>query len=298
DVDSGQWVAWGDPIEGTGKVHTFHQGSDNPAGTFFKMEQVDRVWEGFTIAGLGLEMVRIAAGTFVMGPPADEQGIDRFEGPLTKVTISKQFWLSKYEVTQGQYEELMGSNPSSFVEAGLNAPVESVNWTDAVDFCRRLGDRERAAGRLPAGYDYWLPTEAQWEYACRAGTTTRFSFGDDPENSELVEYAWYGDGSDTGGGSLTHPVGEKLPNPWGLYDMHGNVSEWCSTSWWFWYPGGVQIDPLNPSSNNHQKILRGGSILNGADRCRSASRGAVLRQTKRKGFGFRLALVPADHVVP
>ena len=122
----------------------------------------------------------------------------------------------------------MGDNPSRF--KGPDLPVESVSWHEAMAFCEKLTQREREAGRLPEGYEYTLPTEAQWEYACRAGTTTRFSFGD--SDSDLGDYGWYGGNSSY----TTHPVGEKLANPWGLYDMHGNVQEWCR-DWYGNYPG-------------------------------------------------------------
>jgi len=209
-------------------------------------------------------MVSIPAGTFVMGSPDDEQDRESVEGPQTTVTISKTYWMSKYEVTQRQYEELMGNNPSKFKNAEINWPVENVNWNDAVEFCRLLTEQEKSAGRLKDGYEYRLPTEAQWEYACRAGTTTRFSYGDD--NSELGKYAWYGDNSE----GITHPVGEKLVNPMGLYDMHGNVWEWCS-DWFGNYSGGEQVDPVGSNSGSVRGV-RGGSWFNVGGLCRSAFR--------------------------
>ena len=113
--------------------------------------------------------------------------------------------------------------------------METVSWYDATNYCGELTERERAAGRIATNSVYRLPTEAEWEYACRAGTSTRFSYGDDPGYTNLTNYAWYGDNS----GGTTHPVGQKLPNPWGLYDMHGNVWEWCQDWWSDTYPGGI-----------------------------------------------------------
>ncbi|HIG30764.1 MAG TPA: formylglycine-generating enzyme family protein [Verrucomicrobiales bacterium] len=169
-------------------------------------------------------MVTIPAGTFVMGMPPDEWN-DYLDGPQTRVTLNRPFWISKFEVTQGQFTELVSENPSIFQTSGLNVPVEKVAWNDAVEFCRQLTVHHRSSGDLSDDLEYRLPTEAQWEYACRAGTTTRFSFGDD--YSESGKYGWYEENSDTGDGLRTHPVGEKLPNPWGLYDMHGNFGlEW------------------------------------------------------------------------
>jgi formylglycine-generating enzyme required for sulfatase activity len=154
---------------------------------------------------------QIPAGTFTMG---DASGDDD-ETPH-EVTLTKPFKMGVHEVTQAQYEQLMGTNPSEF--KGAENPVERVSWEDAVEFCRRLSE---LPAEKEAGHVYRLPTEAEWEYACRAGTTTNFGFGDD--DSEAGYYAWVFGNSDR----KTHPVGNKLPNAWGLYDMHGNVREWC-----------------------------------------------------------------------
>jgi formylglycine-generating enzyme required for sulfatase activity len=239
----------------------------------------------FAISDLGMEMVPIPAGTFLMGSPSGEDDRWSDEGPQTTVTISQSYWMSKYEVTQGQYEEVMGNNPSHFKNAGLNAPVEQVSWNSAVEFCRKLTEREQTAGRLPDGYEYGLPTEAQWEYACRAGTTTRFSFGDDPGYNEVGKYAWYSSNS----GSTTHPVGEKLENPWGLHDMHGNVWEWC-LDWKGDYPGGNQIDPVG-STTGTVRVNRGGSWNFNARFSRSADRFRRDPSSTHYDLGFRPALV-------
>src|SRR5882762_4117815 len=171
-------------------------------------------------------LVFIPPGTFRMGSPTNE--VDRFdnEGPQVAVTISRGFWMGKYEVTQGEYLAVMGSNPSNF-QGDTNRPVETVSWFNATNYCGKLTQRERAAGRIATNSVYRLPTEAEWEYACRGWTSARFSYGDDPDLTNLTNYAWYFDNSR----NMTHPVGQKLPNPWGLYDMHGNVWEWCQD----WY---------------------------------------------------------------
>ena len=188
-------------------------------------------------------MVFIPPNTFTMGSPTNELDRNIFEGPQTTVTLTRGFWIGKYEVTQGEYLAVMGTNPSDF-PGDLSRPVSSVSWLDATNYCWLLTQRELAAGRIPAGSQYRLPTEAEWECAARAGTTTRFSYGDDPSYASLTNYAWF---LDLGHPDLTvHPVGQKLPNPWGLYDMAGNVWEWCQ-DWYGDQPGGVQTDPTRSS---------------------------------------------------
>lgn len=152
-----------------------------------------------------------------------------FEG--TDVTLTQGFWMGKYPVTQEEFNEVMGYNPSGF--RGPSLPAESVDREAIVSFCEELTRRERGAGKLPEGWEYRLPTEAQWEYAARAGTSTAYSWGDDEKKAD--DYAWHINNS----GFRTHPVGEKKPNPWGLYDTLGNVLEWCRDAWMERYPGGV-----------------------------------------------------------
>ena len=239
--------------------------------------------EPITIPGLNLEMMPIPAGTFVMGSPNDEEGRDDGEGPQTTVTITKPFWLGKTEVTQSQWKVVMGNNPS--ISKGDDLPVEQVSWDDAVSFCKKLNEMKRDT--LPAGYHYTLPTEAQWEYACRAGTTTRFSYGNDTGYSQLGSYAWYDDNSS----GKTHPVGDKLPNGWRLYDMHGNVWEWC-LDWKGDYTGGSVSDPQGPQSGA-ERVNRGGGWLNIAGRdCRSAFRFGFEPEASLFDIGFRVALSP------
>jgi formylglycine-generating enzyme required for sulfatase activity len=196
-------------------------------------------------------LVFIQPGTFTMGSPANE--VERWdtEGPQMAVTISWGFWMGKYQVSQGEYLAVMGNNPSGN-PGDTNRPVEQANWEDATNYCGKLTQRERAAGRIAINHVYRLPTEAEWEYACRAGTTTRFSYGDDPGYTNLTNYAWYSDNS----GATTHPVGRKLPNPWGLYDMHGNVWEWCQ-DWYGDYAGGIAQDPQGPATGS-ARVFRGG----------------------------------------
>ena len=152
----------------------------------------------------------------------------------------------------------------------MNLPVESISWDEAVDFCVKLTEKERAAGRLPVGLVYRLPTEAEWEYACRAGTDSRFSFGDCRLAKELQQFGWYSGNS----GKQTHTVGKKLPNGWGLYDMHGNVWEWC-LDWIGKYAGGNASDPKGPSRGEY-RVCRGGGWRNHTPNCRSANRGSSL----------------------
>lgn len=232
-------------------------------------------------------LVWIPPGTFTMGSPSTEVGRNGDEGPQTQVWISRGFWMGKYEVTQREYQQVMGSNPSRFQESD-RLPVETVSWTEAVDYCARLTARERDAGRLPAGYVYRLPTEAEWEYACRAGTATRFSYGDDLTYGLLNGFAW----SNVNSRGKTHTVGEKSPNRWGLFDMHGNVWEWCA-DWYDGYPGGALTDPKGPGSGSHH-VFRGGSWVNEARASRSAFRDAGVLSRRDDHIGFRAVLAPGQ----
>jgi formylglycine-generating enzyme required for sulfatase activity len=212
-------------------------------------------------------MVLISPNTFTMGSPTNELHRDSNEGPQTTVTLSRGFWIGKYEVTQAEYLSVTGTNPSQF-PGDLSRPVSSVSWPDATNYCWLLTQRELAAGRIPAGSQYRLPTEAEWECAARAGTSTRFSYGDDPDYASLTNYAW----QNFEDGLTVHPVGQKLPNPWGLYDTMGNVFEWCQ-DWLGPLPGEAVVDPTGPDSNPiGWKIMRGGAFDFGGPACRSASR--------------------------
>jgi formylglycine-generating enzyme required for sulfatase activity len=216
----------------------------------------------------------IKPGTFMMGSDSGE----RNEKPVHKVTLTKAFWMGRTEVTQSQYQAIMGKNPSKF--KGANNPVEQVSWNDCVEFCKKLTARERKTGRLPVDQEYRLPTEAEWEYCCRAGSKTKYCFGDN--ESKLGDYAWYKKNSE----SKTHPAAEKKPNDWGLYDMHGNVYEWCQ-DWFGNYPSGAQVDPTGPASGS-DRVLRGGSWNYFAGPCRSAFRGWSTPSLRYIPSGFRL----------
>lgn len=202
-------------------------------------------------------------------------------GEAHEVTLTQPFQMGIHEVTQAQYERVMGNNPSDFKSA--ENPVKTVSWDDAVEFCRRLSElpAEKAAGNV-----YRLPTEAEWEYACRAGTDSKFSSGDD--DSDLGDYAWFAQNS----GNKTHPVGGKKPNAWGLYDMHGNVWEWCQ-DWADDIPNGAVTDPAGPASGSY-RVFRGGNSGSPAARCGSAIRGRYYPSV-RDDFtgGFRVCLSPS-----
>jgi formylglycine-generating enzyme required for sulfatase activity len=238
-----------------------------------------------------MKLKLLPAGQFVMG--SDQGEADK---RTHQVTLTKPFYVGIHEVTQEQYEKVMvqywieaeadpswdlhETNPSGF--KGPQNPVEQVSWEDAVEFCRKLSElpEEKAAGRV-----YRLPTEAQWEYACRAGTTTEYSFGNDAES--LGDYAWY----ESNSGEHTHPVGEKRANPWGLYDMHGNVWEWCS-DWYGEYPEGPVTDPVGASSGSF-RVFRGGSWDFTAESCRSACRCGYVPSSRIDFNGFRVTCVPS-----
>lgn len=211
-------------------------------------------------------MVLIKAGTFIRGK--------------YPVTLTHDFWLGKYEVTQAEYTALMTNNPSHFKD-DPNCPVEKVTHINAVSYCSTLTKREREAGRLPVGYAYRLPSEAEWEYACRAGSTNFYSFD---LVTEADQYAWTAENSE----AKTHPVGQKRPNPLGLHDMHGNVWEWCQ-DWFGPYPSNAVINPMGPSTSKF-KVFRGGGWNNEIDFARSANRFMMAPSNGIYFVGFRLAL--------
>ena len=216
----------------------------------------------------------IPAGEFMMGSPGTES--DRSDDETQhRVSITKPFYLGVTEVTQEQYQKVMGSNPSKF--KGPQNPVETVSWADAVEFCGKLS---AMPAEKTAGHVYRLPTEAEWEYACRSGTTMAYGFGDDA--SRLGDYGWFEGNSD----SSTHPVGEKKPNAWGLYDMHGSLDEWCQV-WHGAYPSGSATDPIGPTSGSY-RVLRGGSWLIFAGDCRSAFRFRFAPEFRSNYLGFRV----------
>ena len=190
-----------------------------------------------------------------MGSPKEEKERGANE-TQHKVTLSKGFYMGVYTVTQEQYQAVMGKNPS-FFKGEKNLPVETVSWDDCQEFIKKLRDKDKKL--------YRLPTEAEWEYSCRAGTTTAFYFGDD--KGVLGQYAWFSDNSD----EKTHPVGQKKPNQWGLYDMHGNVHQWCQDVYGE-YPQKDVVDPTGAEKSEF-RVLRGGSYGDHPMYCRSACRG-------------------------
>ncbi len=208
-----------------------------------------------------------------------------------RVYLSAGYWLGRYEVTQGDWKQIMATEPWKeyrLVKEGDDYPAAATSWNDATAFCENLTTKERKAGRLPDGWEYTLPTEAQWERACRARTQTAFSFGDDA--AEIGEYAWWGahcGNGNTQSEQYPHCVGQKKPNPWGLYDMHGNVQEWCRDTLVGDPPGGR--DP-EVTATSPLPICRGGNWQLGLDNCRSGYR-CGNKPDLRAGFqGFRVAL--------
>ena len=210
----------------------------------------------------------VQPGTFLMGSESDDS--ECREMPVHPVTLSSPFFLAACPVTQAEYERVTRARPSLF--SGPNRPVELVSWDDATAFCRTLSDVE--------GVAYRLPTEAEWEYACRAGSAAEYCFGD--EAHRLDEYAWHLGNSNR----QTHDVGQKKPNAWGLHDMHGNVWEWCQ-DWYGSYPAVAQADPTGPASGD-ARVLRGGSWSLGACSCRCASRLSATPDRTSHSRGFRV----------
>ncbi len=249
-----------------------------------------------TSPSTGMVLVRIEPGEFIMGSSHFAKDAEADENPPHRVRITRPFYLGKYEVTQAEYEAMMGDNPSHFKGKPKN-PVESVSWIDAVRFCNQLSKREelkpfyKLSGetvQVPdwTGTGYRLPTEAEWEYACRAGTATRYSFGDD--EASLGEFCWFLENSD----SRTHEVGQKRANGIGLHDMHGNVWEWCGDCYADDYYKESPVDNPRGPSQAAYRVFRGGGWSNGPRSARSASR----RLGCAPGFrsfilGFRLARV-------
>ncbi len=232
--------------------------------------------------GIKLEMVLIPAGEFLMGSPDSDKDAFDFEKPQHRVRITKPFYLGKYLVTQEQWEAVMGNNPSHF--KGPKNPVECVIWDD----CQHFLDKLNAKSAAGAG-KFQLPTEAQWEYACRAGSKTRYCFGDD--ESKLVDYAWYAANS----GNKTHPVGEKKPNAWVLYDMHGNVWEWCQDWWKYGYYLESPVDDPTGAATDQFHVDRGGGWRDPATYCRSAFHGSFFDPRNHYSLqGLRVSRVPAD----
>jgi formylglycine-generating enzyme required for sulfatase activity len=221
--------------------------------------------------GVKLEMILIRPGSFMMG---SDNG-DTYEKPAHKVKITKPFYMGKFEVTQAQYQAVMGSNPSNFKGEG-NLPVEIVSWDDCQAFLKKLNEK------IP-GKELRLPTEAEWEFACRAGSTMEYCFGDSENN--LGEYAWFTSNS----GQKTHPVGGKKPNAWGLYDMHGNVWEWCNDSFGDKYYESSPAEDPKGADSGAVRVLRGGSWNIEPGHCRSANRFGFVPSYRFSVVGFRVS---------
>jgi len=222
--------------------------------------QVEEFYINSAEGYVSIKMTLISPGTFIMGSPKDEIGRKYMDSDQKQVTITRPFYLGIYEVTQSQWKAIMGTNPTSYTFQS-NWPVTSVSWDDCQEYIKRLNTMGIGTFRLP--------TEAEWEYACRAGSTTRFPWGHDPTYGFLGEYAWYKES--VGNWKCPHTVGKLKPNAWGLYDMHGNVWEWCE------------------DYNSGSCPVRGGSWYNYPEFCRSASRDTMTYWYKNDRVGFRLA---------
>ncbi len=233
------------------------------------------------VNSVGMVLVPIPAGEFMMGSPDWDRGAFDNEKPQHLVKITRPFYLSVYEVTQQQYEKVMGVRPwqgKDYVQDGPDHPAVHVSWHDAVEFCRKLSEQEDV--------EYRLPTEPQWEYVCRAGTTTAYSFGDDA--SKLGQYAWYKKSAWEIGERYAHRVGQKLPNPWGLHDMHGNVWEWCQDRYARYGSEQAFSDRLGPAQGT-SRVLHGGSFSADAQNARSARRISNDPGNRVYNNGFRVA---------
>ncbi len=228
-----------------------------------------------------MKFVYIRPGTFTMGSPDDAPEAQKAETPQHRVTITKGFYMQTTEVIQAQWEKVMGENPSHFKEFGGSRPVENVSWRDVRAFIKKLNEQD-------ADHAYRLPTEAEWEYACRAGAQTTYYTGDN--EADLDRAGWYVENSD----DKTHPVGEKAPNAFGLYDMHGNVREWCADAWRYGYEdapadGGARTDDASP-----KRVVRGGAWASPSEDCRAAARSWFVFTYRSPGCGFRLCLISDD----
>lgn len=245
-----------------------------------------------------LNMVPIAPGTFQMGSPVTPLNVPPFYNqanaqPVHPVTITRPFWMGKYEVTQSEYQAVMGNNPSywgAFFPNSANMPVERVTWFNAVAYCDALTAQEAAAGRLPSGYEYRLPTEAEWEYCCRAGTTTEWNVGN---SLDCAQANFSGCIFDPNAGPVPSLVGSYPANLWGLNDMHGNVGEWCrdSCDGSANYPAGSVSDPFVTSGP--LRVLRSGSFT--YSNCRSAFRSWSGPGSNHFDVGFRVVCAPVLH---
>ena len=242
-------------------------------------------------ATVAMDMLWVPAGTFTMGSPTTEAGRQADREDEHNVSLTQGFYLGKYEVTQAQYEAVMTGNTDSLSATpsqwpnNPNRPVEKVSWADAQIFLTRLNAQQSA--NIPAGWAYVLPTESQWEYACRAGTTTAYSWGASIASSN-ANYNWDGGANDGNDFKQTRDVGQYGANPWGFFDMHGNVWEWTADWYQAAYPiGNPVIDPTGPASGSY-RVLRGGSWITVGPNLRSAKRLSNTPGPRGNSVGFRV----------
>lgn len=236
--------------------------------------------QSVVVAGVaGSNMVPIAPGTFWMGTTHPAAGSSA--QPVHQVTISRPFWIGRHEVTQAEYQALVGSNPSLFL--GPSNPVETVSWNAAMNYCALLTAQQAALGLVPSGYQYRLPTEAEWEYCCRAGTTTEYAFGDTLSCAQAcINHC----------PSYAVPVGSYPANAWGLHDMHGNVQEWVLDAWDY-YPSGPVVDPyVSTITTQNVRMQRGGFFYNPFTAAMSGRRGGSNPNFGYESDGFRVVLAP------
>jgi formylglycine-generating enzyme required for sulfatase activity len=243
--------------------------------------------------GLKTTLVWIPPGNFTMGSPIDEKDRGDNENQV-QMTFTRGFWMGQHELTQAEWRRVMQSTPWSGredVKEGDNFPAIYVSWDDATNFCEKLTVQEHGAGRLPFNWRYSLPTEAQWEYACRGGSKSRFSFAND--DSALADYAWYEKNGWKAGEKFAHLVGQKKSNPWGLLDMHGNVCEWCRDRYEKFLSGGSDRQVPADGTYRVYRVYRGGNVFDPAGYCRSAFRYGYEPDHQDKYLGFRVAVVPS-----
>lgn len=275
--------------------------SPNDMSTFVVVAQGQEVAFAGTRAGEELQVAGVILcwcppGGFQMGSPTGEPG-HRTDEAQVKVTLSQGFWMGKYEVTQAQWRRVAGELPGIVnADLGDDFPVYSVNFAEAEEFCRRLTDQARASGELPPDWEFHLPTEAQWEYACRAGSTTPFSFGETLTKEEACFGKPY-NGTPSGvPGSSSARVGTYRPNAWGLHDMHGNEWEWCSDWYHARMPGGMDPDlsavkGLSNRDGTYSRVRRGGAWVETAAFCRSAVRLRYEPERRADHIGFRVVAI-------
>ncbi len=264
---------WAEPCSKCGKILDDDAKYCSECGSKIEAKTTGKLGNQIVINNITL--IKCPAGSFTVGSPVGEIGRDNSFETQQHITFEKDFYIGKYPITQEQYKAIMGNNPSKF--SGATNPVEQVSWFDAVKFCEKLN--ELTVSSRPAGFKFTLPAEAYWEYACRAGTTTSLNSGKNITTDlgscpNIDEVAWYRGNS----GKKTHPVGLKKPNNWGIYDMHGNVYEWC----------------LDQNPYDSHKSIRGGSFFMDPDACRSAATCYFAPEVTEVHVGFRVALFPFE----